>query len=232
MSFVPASIIGSAARDGAAGRAEGAPLHNLERFYAGVNLGYGVARDPPHSWRPDSSRRARSFKLDPAGVRGGAQLGFNWHADMSCWVWRRHPGDRAKVLDQLHVLCFPILPSPASLSMEQKRPGSVPARHASAGRGTGAVLRHRRSGVAVTRRPRTVNNGLIFGTSCRSFRSFRDEDRMDGRAGIEGALAGNWSARSSLYIDLGSQSVAFRGPTSAPWYHTEATTFDVIAMPS
>ena len=69
-----------------------APLvapYSFGGFYAGVNLGYGVARDPSTvvSSNPPGTAPFQddAFKMSPAGVLGGGQIGYNWQP--SNWLF-------------------------------------------------------------------------------------------------------------------------------------------------
>ncbi|MGN6747410.1 MAG: outer membrane protein, partial [Xanthobacteraceae bacterium] len=71
-------------------------IYNWTGFYAGVNLGYGFGSDPTTITTVSGSSfpglatgtaiySPQSFSIDPKGVIGGGQIGYNWQFAPS-WV--------------------------------------------------------------------------------------------------------------------------------------------------
>src|SRR5262249_37887475 len=60
--------------------------HQWTGYYAGVNIGYGVDRDPASYVFTGNNPGGENdfFKMAPSGVIGGAQIGANWQ--MGSWV--------------------------------------------------------------------------------------------------------------------------------------------------
>jgi outer membrane immunogenic protein len=69
--------------------APAAPVYNWTGFYAGVNLGYGIGSDPTTITTVSGANfpgltpgtpiyAPQAFTLDPKGVIGGGQIGYNW----------------------------------------------------------------------------------------------------------------------------------------------------------
>jgi outer membrane immunogenic protein len=67
------------------------PTVDWSGLYTGINIGYGVGRDPTTQTLCDTlglglgCEFQEQFKIGPAGFIGGLQAGFNWHAARN-WV--------------------------------------------------------------------------------------------------------------------------------------------------
>ena len=191
----------------------GAPLHNWSGVYAGVNLGYGVARDPTTFVAAGFQPQSESFKLDPAGVLGGAQVGLNWQsAHLVLGLETDIQASAQKSSPNCMLICFPVPPTPVALQMEQKLSwfGTLRGR---LGWAEGPILFYATGGLAygrVTTRDLYQNGGLIGTNLAQSLELSSTKTGWTVGGGIEGVLAGNWSAKVEyLYLDLGSQTITF-----------------------
>lgn len=186
-------------------------------FYIGANAGYGVARDPTTYGLVDNflavtTLELESFKMVPAGLLGGIQAGYNWQ--VSNWVFGLEAdfqGTGQQDTACVNGCMFGPGPNFGSV-VTQKLPwfGTVRGR---LGVAAGPSLLYATGGLAFGRVDTTVTETDTFipafaGTAMAN-RSATQTGWTIG-AGIEAALAGSWTAKVEyLYVDLGSQTIAF-----------------------
>jgi outer membrane immunogenic protein len=188
------------------------PGYNWTGFYVGGNIGYswGTSRDT--STVSDAAGTVLFVSSDRSnldGVVGGGQIGYNWQ--MQSWVWgleadiqgTGEKGSRAFTFPGTPSIFAPGLPAiPFALSQKIDWFGTV--------RG--------RAGVLVS--PKVllyVTGGLAYGEvdfnetiGLAGFSSSNTNVGWTVGAGIEGVVAGNWTAKLEyLYIDLGTVSGSF-----------------------
>jgi outer membrane immunogenic protein len=189
------------------------PGYNWTGFYVGGNIGYSWGRSSDTSTVTNAAgavllTSADSSNLD--GVVGGGQIGYNWQ--MQSWVWgleadiqgTDEKGSRAFILPAVPGILALGLPAvPFALTQKIDWFGTV--------RG--------RAGVLVS--PKVllyVTGGLAYGEVDSSetigvFPGLSTNNTNVGwtvGAGIEGVIAGNWTAKLEyLYLDLGRVSGSF-----------------------
>jgi outer membrane immunogenic protein len=187
-------------------------------FYVGGNGGYSVGRDPTSATATSFGRAANVFQseavtMSPAGWLGGFQLGYNWQAGHMMlgvegdWQWSGQR-DRACLVG-----CLPASDAggPLALNDEQKVDWFATVR----GRvgytadhwlwyvTGGAAFARIESNHVFTDGPGLLNPQIptTLATSNASF----NRGGVALGAGVETALAGNWTAKLEyLYVDFGS----------------------------
>jgi outer membrane immunogenic protein len=188
------------------------PVYNWTGFYVGGNIGYSWGRSSDTSTVNDAAGTVLFISSDRSnldGVVGGGQIGYNWQ--MQSWVWgleadiqgTGEKGSRAFTFPGIPGNFAPGLPAiPFALSQKIDWFGTV--------RG--------RAGVLVS--PKVllyVTGGLAYGEvdsnetiGLAGFSSSNTNVGWTVGAGIEGVVAGNWTAKLEyLYIDLGTVSGSF-----------------------
>jgi outer membrane immunogenic protein len=181
------------------------PAFDWARGYAGVNLGYGLARDPTAytiTQNNDVPFANETFQTMPEGVIGGLQAGYNWRLassqrDSACVVVCNGPENAL----------------PTMGLVEQKLPwfGTVRGR---LGSDLGPALIYATGGLAYGRAETTVTQQLqnLSGTIARNTGGSANAIRAGWTigGGIEAPVAQDVTVKLEyLYVDLGSQSVAF-----------------------
>ena len=185
-----------------------APAYDWTGLYAGVNLGYGVARNPTNMFE-GLFGGGESVALQPAGVLGGVQLGYNWQfaPHWVAGIEADFQGTGQSSSDCL-MRCLPV----AAEIVEQKMPwfGTVRGR---LGWASGPMLVYATGGVAYGREETTATI-IDPPTPSISPQFAHTRTGWVAGAGIEGAIAANWTAKAEyLHIDLGSATDAFNfGP--------------------
>jgi outer membrane immunogenic protein len=217
----------------AAGMALKAPparlAYDWSGVYAGVNVGYGLARDPSLY---DVTRIAganfshETFDTMPDGVLGGIQLGYNrqfgsrWLAGVEADIQGTGQTGKACVF----VCNGPNNGIPSSGNVEQKLPwfGTVRGR---LGVDTGHALLYATGGFAYGRVETNVAQSIVAVNSSASTAGTRTGWTVGG--GIEAPVARNFTVKFEyLYMDLGSQTVTFN---TGPAGFLAATTTTVTA---
>jgi outer membrane immunogenic protein len=181
-------------------------------FYAGVNVGYGVANDPSVFAETDFPL-SETFKVAPSGINGGAQAGYNfqtgrWLAGLEADFQGANQSDTACV-----AACST---GPFSIggTVSQKLSWFSTVR-GRVGVTADRVLFYLTGGLAYGRVQTSATGFETFaapgGTTSASVTATKSGSVFGG--GIEAALGGPWTARIEyLHIDLGSQSLAFQDP--------------------
>jgi outer membrane immunogenic protein len=216
-------------------------------WYLGVNVGYGIGADPATMSTVSGSAfptlgygvpiygNPRSFSIDPKGVTGGGQFGYNFQvsplwlfgieadiqgSDMknqqSCLL----PCGAEIVTTNLNPILtgFPVVFSDISEQNEIKWFGTVRGRF---GYTAGPVLVYATGGFAYGDAERsgsvsgsTVNNlfggGSTYNTFSGSYNNSSIKTGWTVGGGIEGKLTNRWSVKAEyLYVDLGSTTDRF-----------------------
>jgi outer membrane immunogenic protein len=183
-------------------------------LYLGVNAGYGVARNPTTYFNSTVDEN-ESFKIMPAGILGGGQLGANWQ--VARWVVGLEADiqgtgmrDTACVFGCIATPIFDL-----SGTVTQKLPWFGTAR-VRLGYAADGALFYLTGGVAYGKVEADITH--IQGTAGAIIASASDT-KTGGTfgAGVEAPLAGNWSAKAEyLYINLGAQTLQFAFPGGGP----------------
>ncbi|HEY0236318.1 MAG TPA: outer membrane beta-barrel protein [Afipia sp.] len=193
------------------------PVANWAGFYAGLNAGFGVARNPTTFGIPGSAT-TDSFTLVPQGFLGGGQIGYNWQSEN--WVYGLEADFQGSALrdkDNCLLVCFQaVLPSPfiTSGNVDQQLTwfGTVRGRF---GYSVGSTLFYGTGGLAYGEIRNTAS--VVYSSAPIFFSAVPAMDRVDVRhintgwtagGGIESPidwLGKNWTLKSEyLYVDLGS----------------------------
>ncbi len=184
------------------------PAYDWTGFYAGVNLGYSVGRNPTAATEGIFGA-SEAFGLQPAGVIGGAQVGYNWQFAPH-WVTGIEADFQGA--DQKDNVCVTrCIPAVAQL-IEQRMPwfGTLRGR---LGYANGPLLLYTTAGLAYGREE-TTSTVIDPPAPSQTVAFAHTKTGWAAGAGIEGAIGGNWTAKAEyLHIDLGSATDAFNfGP--------------------
>lgn len=173
-------------------------------FYAGVNVGYGVGRDPSSFVAP-TLPSFETFDLAPAGVIGGIGAGYNWQ--LGNWVLGVE-GDFQGSDQRDSQTCIDLCTPLRSLTVEQKLPWFATLR-GRIGYATGPLLFYYTGGLAYGRVESNLTETAGAGTTT-PFSFSTDRAGWTIGSGVEAALGGNWTGKVEyLYLDLGSVNNAF-----------------------
>lgn len=221
-----------------------APIYNWTGFYAGVNLGYGFGSDPTTITTVSGSAfpvlatgtpiySPQSFSIDPKGVIGGGQIGYNWQiaptwvagfeADIQGSGMKKQqdcviPCGLAVLTQNTGILTFfPVTFSAFSEEHKIDWFGTVRGRF---GYAAGPVLVYATGGLAygevnrsgnVAGQTTTVFTGTaVFNTFAGSYNASTTKTGWTAGAGVEGMISRNWSVKAEyLYMDLGSTTDTF-----------------------
>ena len=198
-----------------------APVYSWTGWYVGVNIGYSVSdnRSTLTSFVNPviGLDNAESYKISPDGILGGVQLGYNWQAGSFLFGVE---GD-IQATGQKDSVCVLqcTIDGTVRATIDQKLPWLATVRG--------------RLGLVVDRSLLYFTGGGAFGQVKTSI------TEVDGAAfvttvsesktksgwtvggGIESALTGNWTAKIEyLYVDLGSQTLAFVHAARPPGFIT------------
>lgn len=193
------------------------PTTNWTGFYAGLNAGFGIARNPT-TFASSGSTTVDHFTLVPEGFLGGGQIGYNWQS--SNWVYGLEAdfqGSALKDNGNCLLVCFPVpLPAPflTSGNVDQQLTwfGTVRGR---LGYSIGSTLFYGTGGLAYGEIRNTAS--VVYSSAPIFLPAVSAMDRVDVRhintgwtagGGIESPidwLGRNWTLKSEyLYVDLGS----------------------------
>jgi outer membrane immunogenic protein len=217
------------------------PAINWTGFYAGVNLGYGVGDDPVTENTVSGAAfpgigfgtpiygAPKSYSIDPKGVNGGGQIGYNYQFAPS-WVAGLEADIQGSGMRNTQNCILPcgtgIVTTPAfaafpvvfsSLSEENKIDwfGTFRGRF---GYAAGPVLIYATGGLAygeVSRSGSVVGQTTFLGagsvnTFAGSYSANTTRAGWTVGTGVEGQLSPNWSVKAEyLYVDLGSTTDSF-----------------------
>jgi outer membrane immunogenic protein len=242
---------------------ESAPAWSWTGFYLGGNLGYGfgqgastqtifagssvgiIPAGTPEFGGP------KSFDLDPRGVVGGAQFGYNWQYSPN-WVLGLETDIQASGMKQTAncvITCgtgmaiaggvipalFPVEFSENSVSQKINWFGTLRGR---LGYAWGSALFYITGGFAYadversgsTQGSTSFLNIIPVNTFGGSFNRSSTKTGWTVGGGIEGRIAGNWTAKAEyLYLDLGSVTDTYEarfltGGGGAPGNHAGTLT--------
>ena len=220
-----------------------AAFYNWTGFYTGVNLGYGIGDDPttvstvsganfPGLTPGTPIYTPSAFSIDPKGVIGGGQIGYNWQFAPS-WVAGLEAdiqGSAMKSQRDCIIPCgtgvltqntgiltfFPVTFSTLSEGQKVEWFGTVRGRF---GYAAGPVLVYATGGLAygevnrfgnVVGQTNFVLGGGAVNTFAGSYSASSTKAGWTVGGGVEGQLWGNWSVKAEyLYMDLGSTTDTF-----------------------
>jgi outer membrane immunogenic protein len=187
--------------------------------YVGANLGYGVARNPSSLPNNFPGANPETFNLQPHGVFGGLQAGYNWQS--GGWVLGVETDvqlsaqmDAQTCLEQF---CRSVpAPNGFTSNIEQKAPwfGTTRGR---VGYAVGPVLSYVTGGLAYGKVQTNINVVDAGTVGALSLSSTRTGWTLG--SGVEAAIDGNWSMKAEyLYVDLGGETgiVAFVPASATP----------------
>jgi outer membrane immunogenic protein len=206
-----------------------ASVYNWTGFYVGANVGYGWGRsdtgtglDPTSSWALETPAFRTEFanisnqRLNPAGVLGGAQAGYNWQA--GAWVFGIEADINASDLGKRSIVTAPNPPTVRTFNESIRNDWFATVRP--------------RVGYAIDTTLLYVTGGLAVGdvkgswdlssTNGYTKTGSSSETRVGwtAGAGVEHAFTPNWTVKLEyLYTDLGSinyTSAYVAGSTFAP----------------
>jgi outer membrane immunogenic protein len=188
-----------------------APSAGWSGFYAGVNLGYGVGRDK--TTYAESSifgfGQAETFKIAPAGVLGGAQVGYNWQfgkvvTGLESDIQATGMRDSACVFGCINNTFFNLFGI-----VEHKLPWFGTTRGRLGYVGDGGALFYLTGGLAYGEEQTNVTH-IQGAPPTVTISASQTKAGWTAGAGIEVPVGGNWKAKAEyLYVDLGSQTIAF-----------------------
>jgi outer membrane immunogenic protein len=175
---------------------------NWTGWYLGGNVGSGTGRDRTYVGAPGGAA-GEQFSLNPDGVNGGGQIGYNWQA--ANWVYGLEADIQASSQrDQKTVVAL------GNAAYDHKLPwfGTVRGR---LGYSVGSSLFYVTGGYAYGGVKTTINNAA--GTQVASFSN--TQGGWTAGAGIEtpfkllGLFGPNWTSKTEyLYVDLGRKTDA------------------------
>lgn len=175
-------------------------------LYAGVNLGYGLGRNPT-SYFSSTVGQTETFRVSPGGVLGGGQVGYNWQfgravTGLETDVQATAMKDSACVFSCVHAF-FNL-----SANVDQKVPWFGTTRARLGYVGDSGALFYVTGGVAYGERKTNINHIQGILTAAVSLDDTKAGWTVGG--GIEMPVDNNWRVKAEyLYMDLGSQTIAF-----------------------
>ena len=205
-----------------------AAVYSWTGFYVGGNVGYGWFDRDSRLFAPDPASVAffggalaagalpSAYGVNPRGVVGGGQIGYNWQAGM--WVFgveADFQGSDVRGSVTINTTGFPgFVPITATATEKLDWFGTA--------RG--------RVGIAANTALFYVTGGLAYGRVSHSFftaaaavgqSAFGSDAQVDVGytvgAGVEWAFNNNWSVKGEyLYMDLGNRSTTAFGVTGTP----------------
>jgi outer membrane immunogenic protein len=222
------------------------PAYTWTGYYVGVNVGYGIGDDPTTMATVSGAGfggggvlpvgtplygQPRAFSIDPRGVTGGGQIGYNlqmapeWVAGLEADI----QGSGMKNQQNCLLACgagiiaspvnpilafFPVTFSNISEQHQIDWFGTVRGRF---GYAAGPVLLYGTGGLAYGEVNRSGNVTGMSTFFCAPVDLFSGSYNVSSiktgwtvGAGVEGKLAGNWSVKAEyLYIDLGNTTDSF-----------------------
>jgi outer membrane immunogenic protein len=191
---------------------------NWTGFYAGGNVGYGVARDPTTKVgifnTTSNPILDEAFYLMPQGVIGGGQIGYNWQSSIivlgvEADLQTSHQHDNQTCA----TVCDPT-PGGSIALIQQQLPwfGTVRAR---AGWTNGPTLLYLTGGGAYGKVATTITQSDFNGIPL-LLKPFNFSEERAGwvfGGGLENQLIGNWTAKVEyLLINLGSWVGTYTNP--------------------
>lgn len=205
-----------------------APIASVESwtgFYAGVNVGYGLGRDPStfslqRNDVPTTFYDRENFIQSPAGVIGGAQLGYNVQLNPAIVVGLeadfQGSGQRDSYTCTLWCGIAGFPGTGAQIDQKLEWFGTVRGR---AGYTNGSSLFYLTGGFAYGHVNTNVNALAAFfrGIPATTFSSAQTLAGWTIGAGAETRLFGNWTGKIEyLYMDLGHADAFTAYPATVP----------------
>jgi outer membrane immunogenic protein len=196
-----------------------APVYDWTGFYIGGNVGYSWGRSSDTSTLTNGAgtvlfTSGAGANMD--GVIGGGQIGYNWQVQN--WVWGLEAdiqgSDQKGRRDFLCPIgvCTPgalilVAPGPAvPVALDQKLEWFGTVRGRVGVLATPQVLFYATGGLAYGE----VNTSAVIGAGAFGFNAHDTRVGYTVGAGVEGVIAGNWTAKLEyLYMDLGRTSGSF-----------------------
>jgi outer membrane immunogenic protein len=196
------------------------PVYNWTGFYIGGNVGYSWGRSSDTSTLTNGVGTVLFTSADRAnmdGIIGGGQIGYNWQVQN--WVWGLEAdiqgSDQKGRRDFLCPtgVCTPpfgvvaVFPGPAvPVALDQKLEWFGTVRGRVGVLATPRVLFYATGGLAYGE----VNTSATIGAGAFGFNAHDTRVGYTVGAGVEGVIAGNWTAKLEyLYMDLGRTSGSF-----------------------
>jgi outer membrane immunogenic protein len=211
---------------------------NWTGFYAGANLGGGLARDPTNKIgifnTTGNPILDESFYLMPRGVIGGGQIGYNWQvASIVLGAEADFQFSGQTDSTTCATFCDPT-PGGSIALIGQKLPWLATAR-GRLGWTNGPGLVYVTGGAAFARVKTNITESDLNGAPL-MLNTFDFSTTASGFAiggGVEHQVAGNWTAKAEyLYADLGGVSTTYANPAPpsafATTHHFSSTIRDNI----
>jgi len=196
-----------------------APVYDWTGFYIGGNVGYSWGRSSDTSTLTNGAgtvlfTSGAGANMD--GVIGGGQIGYNWQVQNWVWVLEAdiQGSDQKGRRDFLCPIgvCTPgalilVAPGPAvPVALDQKLEWFGTVRGRVGVLATPQVLFYATGGLAYGE----VNTSAVIGAGAFGFNAHDTRVGYTVGAGVEGVIAGNWTAKLEyLYMDLGRTSGSF-----------------------
>lgn len=180
-----------------------AQVYDWTGFYAGVNIGGGIARDRNVFSAPTLAPGGINVvsNSSPAGAIGGAQIGYNWQ--FGNWVLGVEADIQAADMKDTSCMLGCVLPSTYAVSQSLDWFGTVRGR---AGLATGPVFSYVTGGFAYGGVKTTSTTLIGPPPAVGSINETRTGWTVG--SGVEASLGGNWTGKIEyLYVDLGTQNV-------------------------
>jgi outer membrane immunogenic protein len=181
-------------------------------FYAGLNVGYGIGRDPTTYAASFifGGAQAETFKIAPANVLGGGQVGYNWQfgklvAGLESDIQATGMRDSACVFGCINNTFFNLFGI-----VEHKLPWFGTVRGRLGFVGDGGALFYLTGGLAYGEEQTNIRHiqGSFFPSVTVS--ATQTKAGWTAGGGVEVPLGAGWRGKAEyLYVDLGSQTVAF-----------------------
>ena len=183
------------------------PIYDWTGFYFGVNAGGGVDRD--RTGHGITGLSNNSIYLQPRGIIGGGQVGYNWQTNSSFlglgpMVFGLEADFQGSDMRDNRTTLFSGVTTNYSQRLDYF--GTVRGR---VGLATGPVMSYFTGGYAYGNIKTDINQTLVgAGTATTSFDNGRSGYVVG--SGVEAALGGNWTGKIEyLYLNLGNRGGTF-----------------------
>jgi outer membrane immunogenic protein len=193
-------------------RASYAPLPtSWTGFYVGANVGYGVARDSTLYAENAPffvTGQTETFKIMPSGFLGGGQVGYNWQfgrlvAGFESDIQASAMADAACVFGCVNAFFIDVG------NVQQRLPWFGTSRARLGYVSDSSAMFYMTGGVAYGRTETNITH-LLGAAPQFSLSTSQTNTGWTLGGGVEVPVAHNWKVRAEyLYIDLGSQTIAF-----------------------
>jgi outer membrane immunogenic protein len=177
-------------------------------LYLGGNVGYGVARDPSQQTIISPPIPTEFFDLNPSGVLGGGQIGYNWQAAPN-WVWGLETDIQANAQTDSTTCVTDCLVHVSQFSQFSQRLPWFGTLRGRLGWTNGPALYYATGGWAFGKVTTVYDAQCCVVASALNTVSHTQSGWTIG-GGIETQLAGNWTAKIEyLYMNLGNVAASF-----------------------